>query len=371
MTKNKGSLNSIVLNRLLLPFIMLACNQPSNLMEDSFNMTSSTSRALSSYYVDATNGNDSNDGRSPSQAWQTLEKVNGMTFGPKDEILFKRGEIFLGSSEKTLYPKGSGAPGNPIKMGAYDSGNLPVSLMNNANVAVLSYDGKGKPAHTYGEKGNGLYLYNQEHWEIRDLEITCNDTEKQYRRGVLIHSGVETLEHIYLDGLYVHNIRGQINDPEMIAVGKDRKVSKSNGGIFFWVEGMLEVPDPANEPRFNDVIIENCIVDSVYRTAIHVYEVLDLWMYYANSAGDYDQIIEVENKAVMATESFESIAVCWTWQCEDAVFQYNEAYDTIRLLGNNDGMAWDADFGRGTIYQYNYSHDNQGGVYMICSWGYL
>ena len=45
------------------------------------------------YYVDATNGNDYNNGLSPSTAWKTIAKVNAPSFNPSDFILFKRGEI--------------------------------------------------------------------------------------------------------------------------------------------------------------------------------------------------------------------------------------------------------------------------------------
>lgn len=38
-----------------------------------------------------------------------------------------------------------------------------------------------------------------------------------------------------------------------------------------------------------------------------------------------------------------------------------------RKAGMNDGMAFDADFGtRGALFQYNYSHDNEGGFLLLC-----
>jgi hypothetical protein len=50
---------------------------------------------------------------------------------------------------------------------------------------------------------------------------------------------------------------------------------------------------------------------------------------------------------------------------KDAVFQYNEAFDTVGE-GNGDGQAWDIDWSDGTVYQYNYSHNNGGGSMLIC-----
>ena len=56
-------------------------------------------------------------------------------------------------------------------------------------------------------------------------------------------------------------------------------------------------------------------------------------------------------------------AAIWPWKCKDALFRFNEVVDT-RL--NQDGMAYDADSGDGTIYEYNYSRQNEGGCVMFC-----
>jgi len=73
------------------------------------------------YYVDATNGNDFNNGLSPETAWKTISKVNSMDFKPGDTILFKRGEIWR---EQLIVPS-SGTEGNPITFGAYGEGEKP------------------------------------------------------------------------------------------------------------------------------------------------------------------------------------------------------------------------------------------------------
>lgn len=75
------------------------------------------------YYV-SPNGNDSQNGTSPSTAWKTIARVNQATysFQPGDKVLFERGgtwrgELILGSS---------GTAAQPITVGAYGSGALPV-----------------------------------------------------------------------------------------------------------------------------------------------------------------------------------------------------------------------------------------------------
>ena len=57
----------------------------------------------------------------------------------------------------------------------------------------------------------------------------------------------------------------------------------------------------------------------------------------------------------------------WPWKCKNALFQFNEVFHTRYHGGENqDGQAFDADWSDGTIYQYNYSHDNEGGCLMVC-----
>jgi parallel beta-helix repeat protein len=74
------------------------------------------------YYVDATNGNDSNKGLSEVTPWQTIAKVNASRFYTGDQILFKKGEIWR---EQLVVPS-SGSSGNPITFGAYGSGDKPI-----------------------------------------------------------------------------------------------------------------------------------------------------------------------------------------------------------------------------------------------------
>jgi hypothetical protein len=61
------------------------------------------SDALSAtYYVDATNGKDTNNGTSELTPWKTIAKVNSSNFNPGSEILFK-GRRF-GKSNLSLLP---------------------------------------------------------------------------------------------------------------------------------------------------------------------------------------------------------------------------------------------------------------------------
>lgn len=92
------------------------------------------SAAAARYYIDATSGNDSNDGLSSGTAWQTISKVNGESFNAGESILFKRGETWR---EQLTVPS-SGSSGNPITFKAYGTGNDPL-LSGATDITTATY----------------------------------------------------------------------------------------------------------------------------------------------------------------------------------------------------------------------------------------
>ncbi|WP_052731276.1 right-handed parallel beta-helix repeat-containing protein [Spirosoma radiotolerans] len=84
-------------------------------------VTVSASLAQTTYYV-ASNGSDNNTGRSITSPFQTLNKINSLPLKPGDQLLFRRGDTFLG----TLTIRQSGSSSLPITVDAYGSGPKPV-----------------------------------------------------------------------------------------------------------------------------------------------------------------------------------------------------------------------------------------------------
>jgi hypothetical protein len=80
------------------------------------------------FYVDSTNGRDSDDGLSVKTAWKTIGKLNSYNFFPGSIILFKRGEVW----REQLSPPSSGSVDAPITFGTYGNGANPV--INGADV---------------------------------------------------------------------------------------------------------------------------------------------------------------------------------------------------------------------------------------------
>ncbi|MGW4244668.1 hypothetical protein [Nocardia sp. NPDC004722] len=324
--------------------------------------TTNAEAADTGYHVDCSaDGNGSGTQESP---WNSLDAVNNFSggFKPGDQILLKRGTSCSG----TLSPKGSGAAGSPIVLDAYGSGAKPL------------IEGKGAP--------EALRLHNQQYWEIRNLEITNTGPSEANRRGVYIRlQDFGTGSYYRLTNLTVHDVNGD-----------GTKDLGGSSGIQFDVLGTK------TKTKFDDVVLDGNEVYNVNRSGINMsttwncrasvgwagcpehVETYYPWtgfvvrnntvhgiggdgivmQYTDHGLAEYNVAYDTANRANDAN------AAIWVWNADHVTFQFNEAYLTRKLPDNNDGQAWDADYGTdGTIYQYNYSHDNEGGMAMFCGCG--
>lgn len=353
------------------------------------------------YYVSTLDGSDNNDGLSESKAFYSLQKINEIELNPGDKVLLESGSVFTNGF---LHIKGSGLEEAPIEINKYGEGSNPIINTNGQGIWYQDY-GKSLDSSSHKLKGyvsSSILLYDVEYINIKNLEITNKsleiDAKYNYlhtmnRTGVAaVAQNKGTIDHIYLDGLNIHDVIGNVYDKHM-----------NNGGIYFTVFKPINEAETGIS-RYNDVKIENCVLDNVNRWGIAVGytaywdkftaatisdEVIAKYgstkveirnNYLKDVGGDAittmycdRPIIEynvsdgvarqINTTDYSQTGAGRVAAAIWPWKCKDAVFQYNEAFDTSF---NQDGQAWDADYGDGTIYQYNYSHNNGGGAVMIC-----
>jgi len=311
-----------------------------------------------SYYVDSDGGNDNNDGKSEAHPWQTLEKLNTTVFGPGDAIFLKSGSSFAGQ----LKPIASGAPGQPIILTSYGGSQKP-----------LIAGGGVQPAT--------IYLYNLEHWEISNIEITNYNEVVNVRSGVLVENDEGLRSHIYLRNLEIHNVNGE-------NVNSNWGYDRTNGGIVFYMKGY-------GKPAYmDDVLIEGNYIHNADRSGIYFYsswcnrnaitEGFGKWTGSTNVVvrnnvlndigGDGIVLVATDGGLVEhnvatytnARSGKNNIAI-WCGNSDNCVIQFNEAAYTQVMEG--DGEGFDIDFGgENNILQYNYSHDNEGGFVLVTSW---
>ena len=364
-----------VISFIISALMIITCLSPSVRAENVANKDSTGN----TYYVDSVNGNDTNPGTSVAKPWKTLEKVNSIVFQPGDKILFKTGCSWTG----LLRPQGSGSEGKPIIIDMYGVGNKPIingagaKDTENTEVAGLYYS-------------SVLMLNNQEYWEINNLEITNNAPSKDYRRAVYV-TGYDAgaLHHIYIRDLYIHDVTA--ND----GTGT-YWLDKLTGGITCEIYGTVFPKDVKNtKPTyFDDLKIENCVIEDVDRQGISVRNML--WKNRGSGNDSYfgdwtpNLNVVVRNNFInrvggdgIITDSCKGALVeynvtkechmvldgdhvgMWPVNSDDSLYQYNESYGTKT---SRDGMGFDCDFlCRGTTFQYNYGHDNEGGGFLICN----
>ena len=313
------------------------------------------------YYVDYKNGDDNNDGKSESTPWKTAKKVNETVFQPGDKILLKAGSVWNG---ERFAPLGNGTKEAHITIDRYGEGNKPVLNGN-------------------GVVNECVYLNNQEYWTIQNLEIT-NDTEVDAgdRRGIYIRgeNGGE-LNSIHIKNCDIHDIKGVVWGSI-----KNRGDQYTCGGIRIWIYGNQFC-------KFDDLKIENCnfwhstgmainmqsdyaaanlsdnsrkstnvVVRNVYTSDIGASAIIigDCQGLLVDHVATMDNGFYIDDYAIgVMVPNFEI-------RTYDCIYQYCEV---ARQPWSNDGMAWDVDWGNGGthIYQYNYSHENPNGVYMLCN----
>ena len=380
------------------------------------------------YYVDSKDGKDSNAGTAENKAFHTLKKVNELNLEPGDTVLLKKGSVFEDQALK-FTKEDSGTAEAPVKISTYGEGEKPKINTNGHGQWELNYGNPlDNQNHKWkGTVSSSILIEDTEYLEIEGLELTndrksatdtaqgkaYNDAYAMDRTGVAgVAKDNGTVDHIVLNDLYIHDVTGNVYNKHM-----------TNGGIYFIVA------KPTNEgetgiARYNDVQIRNCSLNKVNRWGIAVGytyqwgqfetgELPDATMakygssnvviennYLNHVGGDaittmyLDRPLIQYNVSENAAEQINTTdyaqqqprldangkeigkqdvgagrvaAGIWPWKCKNAIFQYNECFKTLNAAsGNGDGQPWDADYGDGTNYQYNYSHGNTASTIMFC-----
>ncbi|UCF42732.1 MAG: hypothetical protein JSV99_09090, partial [Planctomycetota bacterium] len=107
--------------------------------------------ALGTTYYVSPDGSDLNSGTSPTDAWQSIDKVNDVSFGDGDNIFFECGGTFSGS----LY------------FDATDGGTITAPLTVGSYVGNYGSD---RPTISSGD-ADGIHVRNRAAFVIQDLSF--------------------------------------------------------------------------------------------------------------------------------------------------------------------------------------------------------
>lgn len=321
-----------------------------------------TEAAGATYHLDSATGDDTRKGTSPATAWRSLERVNRKTFQPGDRVLLRAGDKWEG----TFQPRGSGTEGKPIVIDRYGDGSKP-EIAGRGRVPVA------------------LRLENQSFIEVHNLAISnFSEAGERDLRGVEVRvRDLGWVKHVYLKGLDIHDVNG-VSD----YTDDGSTVAKSFGGLATIIEG------DSKQTAWDDLRIEDCTVRDVGPIGIVM---LSPWM-----AGHHDNdprnwfpsrgVVMRGNKIERTARNglivrgcvaplvehnfFNGCAhggsgnACFAFHCDDALFQFNESCFTKYNDGDTDATGFDSDFNcRRSVFQFNYSHDNEYGFMVVCNLG--
>lgn len=354
------------------------------------------------YHVSSLRGDDANDG-TECHPLKSLYAINRLDLQPGDQVLLERGSVFEG---QFLHLNVQGTKERPIYVGAYGKGARPLMRTNGQGIWYQDYGTElDAPTHVYkGYVSSAVLLYDCEYVTVENLEITnCGGVfgeeysapHKMNRTGVAgIAKNCGTLHDIHLNNLYIHDVEGNVYDKHM-----------NNGGIYFTCLKPDE-EEKTGVARYENVSVRGCHLKRTSRWGIAIgysYKCKEFMMAelsdelfekyghhniyiadnYVDEIGGDGITVMYAMKPLVEYNSGDSCALemndhyysepenrggkvaagIWPWKCKDALLTYNEMRD-MRL--NQDSMAWDADSGDGTLYQYNYSRLNEGGCVMFC-----
>lgn len=368
------------------------------------------------FYVSSVRGNDGNLGTTTKEPFATLDAINSIKLQPGDQVLLECGSVF---ENQCLKLRDQGNATHPIVIGKYGEGAYPVIHCNGQGIWYQDYGVTlDSPAHVKeGYVSSAILLWDAAYIEISDLEITnaggskvegrftetlsangeedYSSAHKMDRTGVaVVAQNKGTIHNISLRNLLIHDVEGNVYNKHM-----------NNGGIYA-AALKPEKEEETGVARFHGLKVENCFLYKISRWGIaigYTYQhsrfssccLEDEWFqkygheevilrnnYVKNVGGDgitpmyvLRPLVEYNTVDSVAAEMNDRIykepldragkvaAAIWPWKCKDALLRYNEARDT---RFNQDGMAYDADSGDGTIYEFNHSRFNEGGCVMFC-----
>lgn len=263
--------------------------------------------ANTKYYVSST-GNDTNSGTSSSTPWKTLLRANVEQFQPGDQMLLQGGQTFNGYLNIT----DSGAPGSPITIGSYGTGNATITA-NGANAITLidTHDITIQNLTLSGANGSGdgiCFFATGQKPILSNFNITRMDVEG-FNNGI----------HFYGQGQF-----------QNLAITYSTLAHNANDGIYL-------------ETYTTDVLIDH---DTISQNGYIGFE-------FKNGFYCVVQYCVVDhNGAGTGTGA----GLSWIG-AGHVLVQYNELY-------NNGGAPYGEqaairiDVGNYDIIQYNYTHDN-------------
>lgn len=377
------------------------------------------------YYFDASAGNDTNSGRNALAPKRTLSHMNELVRTADEyhpvRFLLKRGSRFAGELNLSGY---TATKEKPLVLDAYGDEKDGYPILT----------GSGRNTDT----AYAVILLSESNTRIYNLEIT----DPYAYQGVYINTvraGATT--DIVVENCYVHDVNffwdekfdenNPPSDPDdldsicpeanLAGTSYGRAYYRNYGGIIFYNNTSVST----GASWFENVYVRGCTVERVARTGIYmatrwsncpgvgygnnkyvdgsdktdeyndVKKGIGYFMHKnVNFVGNRIDLVGGDGIILAGKDSFLENNVCyranylgrrgrpvgtnaayqyfnaavWVYDSDNVVFQGNEAAYTFLRNGGGDGEGFDIDNSCVNVYfQYNYAHHNEGGGLLLCN----
>lgn len=319
------------------------------------------------YYV-SPSGNDNHSGTSAQTAWQTIDKVNAIDLNPGDKVLFEVGHDYPGNL--LLTAEDAGTPERPVVIASYGSGRATIKAGDGSGVTVRNAGGV----------------------VVENLIVNSTDYKTNVGSGIKIVNELpnnQKLEYIRVQSIEVAGF-GKRKNPA-------GDVFQPPNGCGIFVGGNAS---DKSKSGYKDVRITNCVtyqneyfgilINGYWQDDPNTYANSDVYIshcksydnpgdpnYFVNHSGSGILMVDVDGGMIEYCEAYNNGYDCfnpaggpvgiWAAVVNKVIIQNCESHHN-RTSGRGDGDGFDFDGGTtNSIMQYNYSHDNDGAGYLICS----
>ncbi len=305
------------------------------------------------YFVSST-GNDANSGGSPESPWQTLKRINRVTFAAGDRIFLEGGHTFDGGLQFDADDRGSGAA--PITVASYGTGRATiragagtgVSLYNTSGFVIrnLNIVGGWSAVSQSGNTDNGIDAYNDLNGSVKLTYIRIDNVEISGFRNAGIAIG----------GYPADGGKSGFRD---VRITNSLVHDNGDVGIISWGYFKTDATGYANE----NIHVSYCRTYNnrgVVNRGQHSGSGIILGDV---DGGVIERCVSYNNGDLNNHTSGGPVGI-WAWDANNVTIQNNESY--ANKSATLDGGGFDLDGGvTNSVMQYNYSHDNFGAGFLF------
>jgi len=313
------------------------------------------------FYVDGVSGLDSNDGKTPATAWQTIAKVNAQTWlFPGTQVLFAGGQTFAG----TITPSNGLTAANPLVFGSYGTGQATINAGNGGGflaqnmggiiVQALIFTGTSTLTNTaHGIRFDNSQAGNTTLFGISVLGCTVSGFGIN---GIYVSgsTGTSGFSGVVIDGCIVHDCTGNYTG------------NLGSAGIYIGSSpgyGLLSV----GRASHSNILVQNCIAYNNLGKA-GATNWVGSGIFGSETDNHTIQFCQAYNNGTNGNFVNGGAIGIWLSDNTNGLIQFCESHHNhTSSTADGGGLGLDGGCQNCTI-QYCYSHDNEGSGLQIYSY---